>query len=246
MTGADRKRHPLYQLGDDPPRVVKLFQAVGKHLLLLVLLQEGVPFPEPVVLVKHPLEYLFKSVTRSGAGRGTLRLGSLMEATSNLISFFETRPLPSLDVEDSKKKRQRPTHRSHTRVICQHDPADPVPLLATGDLARLFTLEALLGQGDLYTGRSPGDKSRELPLPYAQQALVHVRRVDVARDDVEARDVARILAARRADQPVLGLEQAAHHVERRRLADALGLWGQSSARQGYAIGPTAAPGREQS
>ena len=51
----------------------------------------------------------------------------------------------------------------------------------------------------------------------------HVRRVDVALDDVEDGDVARGLARRRRDHPVLGLQQPAHHVEHGRAPDRLSL-----------------------
>lgn len=40
------------------PRVIKLLQAVREHVLLLVLLQEGVAFPQAVILVQHAFEEL--------------------------------------------------------------------------------------------------------------------------------------------------------------------------------------------
>jgi hypothetical protein len=42
---------------------------------------------------------------------------------------------------------------------------------------------------------------------------VYVCRVDVARDDVEAGDVARGFGGGGGDEAVLGLEEAAHNIE---------------------------------
>lgn len=40
------------------PSIVKLLQPVLEHLLLLVLVNEGIPFAETVELVDHPLKQL--------------------------------------------------------------------------------------------------------------------------------------------------------------------------------------------
>ena len=67
--------------------------------------------------------------------------------------------------------------------------------------------------------RSPGDELGQLAFPDALQALVHLRRVDLALDDVEDRDVAALLPVlpSAGDHPILLLQQPSHHVKDGRL-----------------------------
>lgn len=99
-------------------------------------------------------------------------------------------------------------------MICQHQAAHPV---AHG------RVRAPLGQRHLDARGSPGDKRRQLALADAQQALVHVGRVDLTLYHVQDGNVAALLGRHRRHHAVFGLEQPAHHVQHRRLAHRLGL-----------------------
>ena len=89
-------------------------------------------------------------------------------------------------------------------MITQHQPADAM---------RRLDIRRLLGERDLDRRRAPGDELSESALPNPQQALVHVRGVDVvALDDVEDGDVTGRFGRGDGDHGALGLEEAAHDV----------------------------------
>lgn len=85
---------------------------------------------------------------------------------------------------------------------------------------RGLEVRRLLGQEALNASRSPRYELTQLALANTQQTLVHLRRIDLALDDVEQRDVAVVDAsiAVGRDHHVLGLEETTHHVEHGRLA----------------------------
>mmetsp|Transcript_6375 Transcript_6375/g.15510 ORF Transcript_6375/g.15510 Transcript_6375/m.15510 type:complete len:204 (-) Transcript_6375:430-1041(-) len=99
-------------------------------------------------------------------------------------------------------------------VVREHQAAHPVLRLDVG---------RLLAQRDLDAGGPPLDEVGQLALPDPLQRLVHLSGVHLPLDHVQNRNVLGVgglLAARvRGDHDVLRLQQAAHHVEHRRLAD---------------------------
>mmetsp|Transcript_14394 Transcript_14394/g.35705 ORF Transcript_14394/g.35705 Transcript_14394/m.35705 type:complete len:245 (-) Transcript_14394:1041-1775(-) len=99
-------------------------------------------------------------------------------------------------------------------VVGQHEARHAVRALDVG---------ALLGQRHLDGRGPPLDEVGRLALPDALQALVHLRGVHIALDDVEDGDVAAVLTVALArvlrHHDVLGLQQAAHDVQHGCLAD---------------------------
>lgn len=75
------------------PSIVKLLQPVLEHLLFLVLVNEGIPFAEPVKLVDHPFEQLCrrKAISKDNAHRYTeLAFGShITSRTTKRLSNHE-------------------------------------------------------------------------------------------------------------------------------------------------------------
>ena len=109
------------------------------------------------------------------------------------------------------------THRTHTGVIRQHDPANAI----TAHTA--FTPR--IAQRDLDRARTPGNEIRQLPFPDPEQTLVYVRRIDIVPlDDVQAGYVTRVFGRGGGHESIFGLEQASHDVERGGLPDRLCLW----------------------
>ena len=102
-------------------------------------------------------------------------------------------------------------------MVRHHDAADPIRA------SFLLAVHALLGERHLDGGRAPGDEVGELSLADPEEGFVHVGRVDIARDDVEAGYVGGGLGGCGGDHAVFGLEETAHDVEGGRFADGFGL-----------------------
>ena len=110
------------------------------------------------------------------------------------------------------------TYRCHTRMISHHNSTNSIPH------------RPLPCESHLNARRTPRYKVRQLPLSDPQQRLVHVGRVHVAGDDVQAGDVTGGFCRCCRDHTVFGLEQAAHDVEGRCLACCFGLRASERAR----------------
>mmetsp|Transcript_35615 Transcript_35615/g.114641 ORF Transcript_35615/g.114641 Transcript_35615/m.114641 type:complete len:295 (-) Transcript_35615:733-1617(-) len=88
------------------------------------------------------------------------------------------------------------------------------------DAVRRLEVRRSTREGHLHAGWSPRDEAAELSFPDALQRLVDLRRVHVALDDVEDRDVAAaVLASRARNHDVFSLQQPSHHVHDGRLPD---------------------------
>lgn len=136
-----------------------------------------------------------------------------------IVELVETVPeqsrlLEVLDVRLSalqfvKLHSQRVEDTAHARVVCQHHTAD---FVLSGDI-RTF-----LGESHLNGCGAPRDEVRQLSLSDSLKRFMHLRRVNVALNNVQDRDVAAFLDAC-VDENILRVQQSPHDIQHSRLSD---------------------------